>query len=119
MDAVRKGDDSGLHAPMRISTASAALSHFATVAYRAGAKIGPDAAKEMLQGNATALGLYDRLTEHLKVNNWDAAKEPWTVGGWLEWDEKKFKFTGGTNHDAANEMISRDYRAPFVVPDLT
>lgn len=118
LEAIRKGDDSGLHAPMRISTASAALSHFGTVAYRAGAKLGPDAAKEMLQGNDAALALYERQMEHLKVNNWDAGKEPLTVGGWLEWDEDKFQFTGGTNHEAANQMVSRDYRAPFIVPKL-
>ncbi len=118
LEVVRHGDPSKLRAPMRISTASAALSHFATVAYRAGQHLGSDAAKEMIKGNSAANELYERFMDNLKVDGWDEKNEPLTVGGWLDWDESKFQFTGGTNHEAANAMITRDYRAPFVVPDL-
>lgn len=118
LDAIRQGDVSNLHAPMRISAASAALSHLGTVAYRAGAHLGSDASHEMLKGNSAANELYERFMEHLKINGWDEKKEPLTVGGWLDWDEQKLRFTGGTNHEGANAMVSRDYRAPFVVPKL-
>lgn len=118
LDTVIKGDMNALHAPMHISAASAALSHFGTVAYRAGAHLESGAAKEMLKGNSAANELYERFMENLRVDGWDEKKEPLTVGGWLDWDEEKFQFTGGTNFEAANAMITRDYRAPFVVPNL-
>lgn len=118
LDAIRRGDDSKLRAPMKISAVSAELSHFGTVAYRAGRHVGTDAANEMVKGNSAANELYERFVENLKINGWDEQKEPLTVGGWLDWDEAKLKFTGGVGVDAANTMVSRDYRAPFVVPKL-
>ena len=40
----------------------------------------------------------------------------WTIGPVLTFDPKAERFTGD-NADAANKLIRRDYRAPFVVPE--
>lgn len=118
LDAIIKGDDKMLRAPMHISAKSAVLSHLATSAYRAGTHRAGDEAKEMLKGNSAANELYERFVENLKVNGWDEKKEPLTVGGWLDWNDKQQKFTGGIGADAANALVTRPYRTPYVVPTL-
>ena len=54
-----------------------------------------------------------RTVEHLKANNVDLAKTPMSLGPMLQFDNETERFT---NHDGANEMLTRDYREGFVVP---
>ena len=54
------------------------------------------------------------MTEHLKKNGVDVAKDHLTLGEFLTMDTKTEKFT---NSDAANKLLTRNYRAPYVVPD--
>jgi hypothetical protein len=44
----------------------------------------------------------------------DLAKEKLTLGTPLKMDPTTERFDG---NDAANEMLTRKYRAPFIVPD--
>jgi hypothetical protein len=47
-------------------------------------------------------------------NNVDIAKEKLTLGVPLKMDPKTERFEG---NDAANAMLTRKYREPFVVPE--
>jgi hypothetical protein len=49
-------------------------------------------------------------------NKVDIAKTRLTMGSWLTIDPVSERFTGGTNYEQANAMLTRDYRAPYVVP---
>ena len=118
LQAILKADDSKLRAPVAQGADSACLSHFANLAYRTGHATNLGEMKNAVSGNSAASELLDRTLEHLKINGWDGKAEPMTLGGWLEWDQEKYQFTGGSNFDAANALITRDYRAPFVVPNL-
>jgi hypothetical protein len=53
------------------------------------------------------------MQEHLEVNNVDLAKTPATLGVFLKMNPKTERFSG--NH-LADKMLTREYRAPFVVP---
>ena len=59
---------------------------------------------------AEALG---RMDEHLAANQVDLKKTPATLGAVLKLDVKQESFRGNL---AANRMLTRDYRHPFVVP---
>jgi hypothetical protein len=60
---------------------------------------------------AEALG---RMEEHLAANNVDLHSTPATLGAVLEMNPHTERFTGNA---AADQLLTREYRAPFVVPD--
>jgi hypothetical protein len=57
------------------------------------------------------------MAEHLAANQVDLRKTPATLGVTLTVDGKAERFTG-PDAAAANAMLKRNYRAPFVVPQL-
>jgi hypothetical protein len=54
------------------------------------------------------------MTEHLKKNGVDLAKDQLTLGEFLTMDPKTEKFIGNA---AADKLLTRNYRAPYIVPD--
>jgi hypothetical protein len=54
------------------------------------------------------------MAAHLAANEVDIAGTKLTFGEFLEMDPKKERFTSDRK---ANEMLTREYRKPFVVPD--
>jgi hypothetical protein len=53
------------------------------------------------------------MVEHLGANGVDPAARKATLGVVLKMDPKSERFL---DNDRANELLTRDYRAPFVVP---
>jgi hypothetical protein len=49
----------------------------------------------------------------LKANKVDLDRTPLFVGSLLKFDPETKRFAG---NDAANEMLTREYRVPYVVP---
>jgi hypothetical protein len=56
---------------------------------------------------------FERTRAHLAENGVDIEKTRLTLGPWLEFDPDKERFKG---NEEANGMLTRDYRAPFIVP---
>ena len=71
------------------------------------------AAKERMEGNEKALASFERFIEHLSDNKVDLAATPVQFGERLAFDPKAEKFVGNSQADM---LLTRDYRAPFVVP---
>jgi predicted dehydrogenase len=84
------------------------------ISYLTGKKAAPGEILEKVKANKEATDTYERMTEHLKKNGVDVAKDNLTLGEFLTMDPKTEKFT---NSDAANKLLTRNYRAPFVVPE--
>jgi hypothetical protein len=57
------------------------------------------------------------MIEHLHANNVDLNKTPLTAGMPLLVDAKAEKMTG-PDAAKANAMLTRQYRAPYIVPKL-
>jgi predicted dehydrogenase len=114
IDAVRSRKVSDLHAPITEGYISSSLSHLANISYRIGKTQPPDAIREQIKGNATMSEAFERLAAHLSLNGVNLEKTPVTLGAALEFDSKTEKFT---NNDAANALLTREYRKPFVVPE--
>jgi hypothetical protein len=57
---------------------------------------------------------FERLTTHLAANDVDLNIEKLTLGEFLKFDPKTEKFIGNKDADA---LLTRKYRAPFVVPE--
>ena len=59
------------------------------------------------------LDLKTRQYRRLDINNVDLKQTPATLGAVLKMDPKTERFIGNAQ---ADEMLTREYRAPFVVP---
>jgi hypothetical protein len=97
---------------------SAALAHLANISYYLGEdnKVSVGEAKTVLE-NVKSLDnnieTLNRTVRHLEDNGVDLDKYPMSMGPLLRFDPEKEVFT---NSAAANEMLRREYRRPFVCP---
>ena len=57
---------------------------------------------------------YHRLCQHLSDNGLDLEKTRFRMGRELKFDPKTETFVGDA---AANQLLRREYRKPFVVPE--
>jgi predicted dehydrogenase len=112
--AVRSRKVSDLHAPISEGFISSSLCHTGNISLRVGQTQPPDAIREQIKGNAAMTEAFGRVTEHLAANGLDLVKTPLTLGAALAMDPKTERFT---NSDAANALLTREYRKPFVVPE--
>jgi hypothetical protein len=97
---------------------SAALAHLANISYYLGEdnKVSVGEAKTVLEGVKSRdhnIKTLNRTVQHLKDNGVDLDKYPMSMGPLLQFDPRREVFT---NSAAANEMLHREYRRPFVCP---
>ncbi len=112
--AVRSRRIKDLHAEILEGVLSAGLVHTGNISYRLGACKQPGEIKEALQDNKSLAEAYDRMAAHLDANGIDLAKDNLTLGLPLEFNPRKERFV---DNEQANALVSRNYRAPFVVPE--
>jgi predicted dehydrogenase len=111
--AVRSRNPSDLHADILEGHLSSALCHTGNISYRLGKKASPQEIRETIKAEPDAEDTFQRMLDHLKANEVDLAATPLTLGPVLKMDPKKERFLGNA---AANELLTRNYRPPFVVP---
>lgn len=112
--AVRSRKTSDLNIPVAESHVSSSCSHLANIAYRLGRKASPGEIQEQLQGRPVLAEAVGRMEEHLAANGVDLARTPATFAYPLEIDPESQRFIG---NDAADELLTRVYRPPYVVPN--
>jgi len=118
LDACAGRDAGLLHADALTGHLSAAVSHLGNISYYLGesnratpAEVGEAllAIKSLDDDGATI----ERTVRHLQDNGVDLAKTPLSLGTFLQFDPETERFT---NHEAANDLLTRDYRAGFECP---
>ncbi len=117
IEAVRSRRESDLHAPLAQGHLSCVLVHLANISYRTGRHLKPGEIREQLKGRNQLAEPFGRFAEHLAKNNVDLEKTPAQFGAPLRFDGATEKFAG-ESAGAANALRSRDYRAPWIVPQL-
>ncbi len=116
MSAVRSGRREDLKADVTEGHQSTGLCHVGNISYRLGR---PESIAE-IRNRLAELNLHEdvsktleRMTEHLKSNGLDLEKNKLNLGPFLSLSQTKEEFVGNAD---ANMLLSREYRAPFVVP---
>lgn len=115
LDAVRSRKRGDLHADVLEGHLSSALCHTGNISHQLGE---PRPANEILQSVAKNERLQDsleRMFAHLRANEVDIDKPVITVGASLEMDPATEQFT---NNPAANELLRRVDRKPFITPEI-
>ncbi|HUR57523.1 MAG TPA: Gfo/Idh/MocA family oxidoreductase [Opitutaceae bacterium] len=115
VDVVRSGKRSELRCPVSEGFVSAVLSHTGNISYRVGKMVPAGQVKEQLRGDAALAEAYGRMVEHLAANGVSLDQKKPVVGVPLRFDGKTERFIG---NDAANAFLTREYRSPFVVPQM-
>ena len=93
---------------------SSALCHTGNISYRLGKQAEPGEIREIIKGDKEAVETLGRMEEHLEANGVDLKVNKLSLGTFLKMDPKSERFIG---NDKANELLTRDYRKPFVVPE--
>ena len=115
IEGVRSRKREDLYADIREAHLSAALCHLGNISYRLGEEVSgsekPDVldAHEEVRKSWTAIG--DRVKDALGL---DIAKSTYQLGPKLKFDPEAEKFIGSAE---ADKLLTRDYRAPYVVTE--
>jgi len=104
---------SDLYADILEGHLSSALCHTGNISYRLGTKKNPNEIREALKDDKGMAESFDRMADHLAKNDVDITKDQLALGVPLKMDGKTERFLG---NDAANAMLTRNYRAPYIVP---
>ena len=112
--AVQSRKHTDLNADILEGHLSSALCHTGNISYRLGKQMPAPSVIEQIKGDKVASESYGRMLEHLKINQVELDKTQMTVGPILTMDTKTEKFK---DNNAANSMLKRNYRAPYVIND--
>ncbi len=118
LQAVRSRNADDLNSDAFQGHLSAALAHLANISYYLGEdnKVSIGEAKAVLEkvkSRDNNIETLNRTVRHLEDNGVDLDKYPISMGPLLKFDPRREVFT---NSAAANEMLHREYRRPFVCP---
>ncbi len=115
--AVRSRRRSDLRTDILEGHLSTCLSHMGNISHRIGRESSPEEIAESLKDVKGAGETIDRFEEHLERNSISLKSNRAVRGPWLQMDSVHERFTGQFGH-RANELLSREYRPPFIVPDV-
>lgn len=110
----RKAEDN--NASAEVAHYSAALCHLANISYRLGQSVPYDKSGQSLGDNKQVVQSFTELGDNLKAVDVKLADAQYKVGPKLEFDAQAERFVG-EGAQAANPLLTRNYRAPFVVPE--
>ena len=117
IDVVRSRKTAELYGPIEEGHLSSSLCHLGNISHRLGHATKAAELHDMVKHNAPLNEAYGRMHEHLAANKVNLAKTPLTLGIPLLIDPAAEHFTG-PDAARANDMLKREYRAPFVVPTV-
>jgi predicted dehydrogenase len=114
INCVRSRDRSKLHGDILEGHYSSAVCHLGNISYRLGETASVDSVKKAFGDDP----IVQKAVGDVIKNTTDAlpglTNPQWTLGPNLTFDPAKEKFVGNA---AADKLLTRDYRAPYVVPE--
>jgi hypothetical protein len=117
--AVRSRKASDLRAPIEGGHLSSALCHLGNISYRLGRDVATDAIREAVQAHEPTKDSLARMLDHLGANG--VKETPAVLGPSLALTPGAESFVTKEKFDLgywANTLLRRDYRPPFVVPEM-
>jgi predicted dehydrogenase len=116
VDAVKARDPKRLHAEILEGHLSCAHSHLANISYYLGKPASAGEIAHALADWKTCEDVHEtlqRTLQHLAANHVDASKTPLMLGPSLTINSAQETIIGNA---AASALLTREYRAPFIVP---
>lgn len=115
LKAVKSRRPDELNAEVLEGHISAAICHTGNISYRLGEKKSVEEIRKAVESQRGAGETLDRMVKHLEANKVDLKATPLTLGPVLTFDPVSEK---AVNNEAAAKLLTREYRKPFVVPEI-
>lgn len=116
IECVRTRQQEYLMADILEAHYSAALCHLANISYRLGRPVPFGQGYDALGENDQVRKSVETIEENLQVAlGMDLSKQTYTLGPKLDFDAQTEKFVGSAE---ADKLLTRDYRAPYVIPPI-
>lgn len=112
--AVRTRNLTGINGDVETAHYSAALCHLGNISYRLGEPVPFNRRANSLGDNAEIVSAFDAIKENLQAVDVKLDDVTYQLGRTLTLDPKTERFVGD---EEANRLLTRSYRAPFVVPE--
>ena len=113
---VREGSPDKLNTDVLIGHHSTGWCNLANIAYQTGSTFNADAAHQIK--DEIWSGLLHEMQEHLQAHGVELTSRDIKLSPVLEIDIERERFIG-QHADAANKLLKREYREPFVVPNIS
>jgi len=119
IEAVRSGKPDGLYADCEETHVSSALCHTGLISHRLGSLLKHEEIRERIGADAVLAARYESMADHLAQNGVDVTKQGVVAGPMLKFNPESEWFEGnGDLDEPANRLATREYRAPYVVPEV-
>lgn len=116
LEAVREQNPAKLNTEVLVGHHSTGWCNLANIAFQAGSEFSADAAREIKHPGWNEL--LDEMERHVAAHGLKLDGKQFKLSPVLEFDTEKNAFVGN-GKDRANALLKRQYRAPFVVPEIT
>lgn len=113
IQAVRSRNAQELNADALTGHYSSALCHLGNISYRLGETVPFNKASKSLGDNQQVVESFMNIRENLQAVAVKLEETNYRLGPLLAFDAETERFTD----DAANDLLTREYRAPFIVPE--
>jgi predicted dehydrogenase len=113
VDAVKSRKPESVRVSVLDAHLGSGLCHLPNISYRLGA-LKPLSTDDPFGRFAAANECFDRVRRHLEENGLNVEKTRFRMGRELEFDPQAETFVGDAD---ANQLLRREYRHPFVVPE--
>ena len=115
IDCVRSRKREDLHAEILEGHRSTLLAHLGNISYRLGEDVPFDRLTKTFDGDKMFRESFEDMKRHLAdAGRLELANSTYRLGRMLQFDPQEEKFLGAPE---ANQLLSRPYRGPFVVPE--
>lgn len=116
LESVRSRDPGTLNSEIELGNTSTGWCNLANVAYQAGQPYDVSRAKDFAEEVPVWGGLRDEMKSHLDAHS--VKLTDLSLSGMLDFDVESGQFTGEES-EKANSFLKREYRAPYVVPEIS
>ena len=115
IDCVRSRDGSALNTDVKLGNDSTGWCNLANIAFRAGQDYAPGEASELASALPLWGGLHEEMKLHLQAHGVEMTEL--RLSPILDFDPVHGTFSGAAAAQA-NSFLKREYRAPYVVPQI-
>jgi predicted dehydrogenase len=117
VQAVLAGDVGKVRSSLESGFHSSCMSHLANISVRTGEQAHVTDIIARVGDEPITREVVERFSGQLNDLDIDFETTPWHVGSQLTFDSKTERFVAGERLEAANRLLKREYRIPFVVPE--
>ncbi|MCA9038540.1 MAG: gfo/Idh/MocA family oxidoreductase, partial [Planctomycetaceae bacterium] len=118
IDSVRSRDTSSLNTDVQIGHHSTGWCNLANIAFQTGSAWNAENAASVTGDHGVWGSLLEEMKEHLGAYNLSFADKGIRLSPMLNLDIASERFVG-EHAEAANALLKRQYREPYVVPEIT